>query len=290
MPSPVTWHVTMLGEVGKNNDEGPLPWIERDYTPISGAWDWERGTVRILIKIYNGGQLTSWLHKRTKDIANKSPSLLEENTDDVCNDVKIWLSKPLKTLSIPNLTSDMTDGFRPASILLFLAGTGVVALPQILACREPHRLLGISTPRKSQLLCPIDLIMSFREDDMLMLDEINEWCTQGTKSNPPKFQGIRNCTLFISDRKNSGSDQAVPFPEFRLLNEKILNEMEKLNENITIRRSERLDKKVVTASLEKLVEPSRVVLSGPDKYNQDVRQILEDCGFDVSKKLTVLSA
>ena len=31
-----TWHTTLLAEVGEaRNTEGPLPWIERDYTPIS---------------------------------------------------------------------------------------------------------------------------------------------------------------------------------------------------------------------------------------------------------------
>ena len=29
-----TWHTTLLAEVGSNG-EGPLPWVERDYTPIS---------------------------------------------------------------------------------------------------------------------------------------------------------------------------------------------------------------------------------------------------------------
>jgi glutamate synthase (NADPH/NADH) large chain len=32
----------MLAEIGPNS-EGPLPWIERDYTPISSAKEWETG-------------------------------------------------------------------------------------------------------------------------------------------------------------------------------------------------------------------------------------------------------
>ena len=36
MPRPITWHTTLLAEVGAN-DEAPLPWVERDYTPISSA-------------------------------------------------------------------------------------------------------------------------------------------------------------------------------------------------------------------------------------------------------------
>ena len=34
LPQPATWHTTLLAEVGRNG-EGPLPWVERDYTPIS---------------------------------------------------------------------------------------------------------------------------------------------------------------------------------------------------------------------------------------------------------------
>jgi hypothetical protein len=36
LPVPVTWHVTLLAEVGPNA-EGPLPWVEREYTPVSSA-------------------------------------------------------------------------------------------------------------------------------------------------------------------------------------------------------------------------------------------------------------
>ena len=45
LPVPNTWHTTMLAKVGPN-DEGPLPWIERDYTPISSAKEWEQGRLR----------------------------------------------------------------------------------------------------------------------------------------------------------------------------------------------------------------------------------------------------
>ena len=49
-----TWHTTMLANVGReSNREGPLPWLERDYTPISTAQEWENGKCDILIKIYN---------------------------------------------------------------------------------------------------------------------------------------------------------------------------------------------------------------------------------------------
>ena len=34
-----------------DNEEGPLPWVERDYTPISTAHEWEQGRCDILIKV-----------------------------------------------------------------------------------------------------------------------------------------------------------------------------------------------------------------------------------------------
>ena len=55
-----TWHTTLLAMVGAN-DEGPLPWVERDYTPVSGWAEWDRGEVDILIKIYPDGKATRWL-------------------------------------------------------------------------------------------------------------------------------------------------------------------------------------------------------------------------------------
>ena len=163
MAKPVTWHVTMLGAVGANG-EGPLPWIERDYTPISSALEWERGRCEILIKIYSNGQLTSWLDR----LRTAAPA----------DDTRIWLSRPIKTLSVPSLATAEGggEGFQPASVLLLLAGTGIVALPQILAHREPIRLLGIPTNRSSQLPCPIDLIQSCREDDLLLLPQGHRRC------------------------------------------------------------------------------------------------------------------
>ena len=49
--------------------------------------------------------------------------------------------------------------------LLDGGGTGVVALPQILAHRDPYGSLRISTPKRDQLRVPIDVLLSCREDD-----------------------------------------------------------------------------------------------------------------------------
>jgi hypothetical protein len=284
LASPITWHVTMLGEVGIN-DEGPLPWIERDYTPISSALEWERGRVDLLIKVYNMGQLTSWLRRSRMIGKEKEPSK--------GNFMNIWLSKPLKTLSVPSLMpEDEGDGFIPKSVLLLLAGTGVVALPQILAHREPSKLLGIPTPMRKQLHCPIDLILSCREDDVLMIDEIKTWCIQGAQAQGGRkgrrYNGLRNCTLLITEKCKNGPNNAcdIPFPDFHTEEH---CDWEKLKEYMNI-CSHRLNQEVILKSLEKMVQPCRVVVSGPDSFNQAARKLLEECSFPTSTHLTVLSA
>lgn len=92
----------------------------------SNAKQWEQGRVELLVKIYNDGLATSWLCGTTPP--------------------QLWLSTPARTLQVPSLVADGSS-FSPMSVLLVLAGTGVVALPQILAHRDPMYKLGISTPR-----------------------------------------------------------------------------------------------------------------------------------------------
>ena len=334
MASPITWHVTMLGEVGtENNDEGPLPWIERDYTPISGALEWERGKVEILIKIYNMGKLTSWLRRsRCAMIGGEDENENEndhgndehKNPDwDTNNDAPvssaeiarkpqtIWLSKPIKTLSMPNLVPDQGDGFKPSSVLLLLAGTGIVALSQILAHRDPYRMLGIPTPKSKQLQCPIDLIVSCREDDLLLMKEIRDWCEEGkstamemltvnpTRRSRVKFKGLRNCTILITPGSScveGGKEEnnKLPFPDYKRHGgdeaDALLKELEE-NDVCTV-RWHRMNKHLVAESMERMVEhqPCRVVVSGPDAFNQSARELLDECSFPTSTQLTVLSA
>ena len=113
-------------------------------------------------------------------------------------DARVWLSKPARTLRVPDLTGEDGGGgraFRPASVLLCVAGTGIVALPQLLAHRDPMKLLGISTPRRDQLHVPIDLVYSCREDDVLMLPQLAQWCRDGGGGDA---SGVRRCTLLLT--------------------------------------------------------------------------------------------
>merc|ERR1719221_1458949 len=101
MPNPIVWHTTLLATIGANQ-EGPLPWIERDYTPISTAKEWEKGRCDILIKIYSDGLATSWLHRFWQDTMKP----------------RVFLSQPHKTLAVPSLTEEDEGSVRLASVLL----------------------------------------------------------------------------------------------------------------------------------------------------------------------------
>ena len=260
-PDMITWHTTMLAEVGPNS-EGPLPWIERDYTPISSAKDWETGRCEILIKVYSDGAATSWLHRTAPE--------------------RVWLSQPMKTLHVPSLTPNMVyDGscFPPASVLLLLAGTGVVALPQILAHRDPLRKLGLSTHKRDQMFVPIDVVLSCREDDILLLPQLVEWCDAG------ETNGVRFCTLLITAAKR---ETDVPYPQAQAVGEQqALSELQRCT-NVRVLRS-RLSPTIVAEAVARMPQPRcRVVVSGPDAFNSAARGML--AGVIDDANITVLSA
>jgi hypothetical protein len=255
---PVTFHTTLLAEIGQNG-EGPLPWIEREYTPVSTAREWDLGRCELLVKIYKDGLATSWLR------ADPPP--------------QFWLSTPMKTLHVPSLNPD-GSAFSPASVLLLLAGTGVVALPQILAHRDPCYKLGISTPRRWQLRVPIDLLFSCREDDVLLLPEIAQWCRDG------EDKGLRHCTLMLTP---PNADGAPPFPDVAAgvgdgqAAEQALEGVA----NAGIVRS-RLSPALVTEAVGRLARPCRVVVSGPGGFNTAARELL--AGLVEDEEITILAA
>ena len=138
-----TWHTTLLAEVGEEqNTEGPLPWIERDYTPISTAHEWVNGTCDILIKIYlePPGQATGWQHRIStgRDADGAAFGTAAGSARAVAGTgARVWLSRPMKTLHVPSLASNEQHINRKhVSVLLLVAGTGVVAVPQVLHARS----------------------------------------------------------------------------------------------------------------------------------------------------------
>lgn len=265
-PIPITWHTTMLAEVGYNK-EGPLPWIERDYTPISGAKEWENGKCDILIKIYKDGAATSWFHRiaiqeqaRT-NLTFLSSSSTASSTSSSSPElgpqpIRIWFSQPLQTLPVPSLTpttasassSSRSSISGPASILLLLAGTGIVALPQLLHHRDPIRNLGISTHRKKQLHIPFDLIFSCREDDVLMLSEIIQLLQEAHgHEGDTNTKGLRHCILLLTTVKEGAS----------------VREGEAVREGETVREGERVGE---TKTVEKGESTTRSQISHQNRY------------------------
>ena len=258
MVQPITWHTTLLAEVGTNH-EGPLPWVERDYPPVSSAKEWEQGRCEILIKIYPQGAATSWL-------LSAAPT-------------RVWLSKPEKTLPVPGLALE-GGAFRPASVLLLLAGTGVVALPQVLAHRDPTRQLALSTPGRDQLHVPIDLVLSCREDDVLLLPRIAQWCRDGDGA-----RGVRTCTLLLTPPTEV---HAPPFPAVHTGDAAEAERLLRGLANVRVLRK-RLSPDLVSESFERMAQPCRVVVSGPGQFNTAARAMLEEL-VNVEEQVTILSA
>lgn len=287
-PSPKTWHTTLLAEIGKDaHEEGPLPWIERDYTPISSAKEWEQGKCDILIKIYLGsGAATTWLHGivANQEVAQDPP------TPPPC----VWLSKPLQTLDVPTLVTDGSDGFSPASVLLLLGGTGVVALNQILHHRNPYRKIGIATKRSCQLHVPVDLLLSCRQDDVLMLPEIVRFCQEAVETRQHQEEqqqegwdplasitkGVRNCTLLLT--KGPSHDvlpKRYPFPDIPSSN--FQNDLDKLralpNARIWVQQNDGerlLTQDLISEAVSNMPMPCRILVSGPSGFNSSVRELL----------------
>jgi len=257
---PKTWHTTLLAEVGQNG-EGPLPWIERDYTPISSAKAWESGKVDILIKIYATGLATSWLSKKPVGC-------------------KVWLSKPARTLGIPSLAPDIVQAklTRPASVLLVLAGSGIVVASQVLQHQDPATNLGVNTPG---LLVPVNLIYSCRKDDVCMVADLTAWCRSGLTSNGLP-RGLMRGTLLLTESQAEGS--AAPFPDGK---DPDFEEFEALANTSVLQT--RLSTKLLIEELSRMQSPCRIVVSGPETFNAAVRSMLVSSGVDTDA-ITILEA
>ena len=279
--------VSLLAEVGPNA-EGPLPWVEREYTPVSSAKQWELGKCDLLVKVYPGGMASSWL-------ARARPA-------------RVWLSTPQKTLHVPALVAEGRT-HRPASVLLLLAGTGVVALPQLLCHRDPTRQLGIPTPRRDQLHVPLDVVISSREDDVLLLPQLKQWC-QGCNSGASsgsggssgstdgsgaggaggaggnEARGVRRCTLLLTPPNQS----EPPFPDAAGTGDAAEAEgaLHGLP-NCRILRQQ-LSADVLVDATARMPRPCRVVVSGPGPFNAAARRMLVDGGLIDEEDVTILSA
>jgi len=257
-PVPKTWHTTLLAEIGPNA-EGPLQWIERDYTPISTAKEWESGKVDILIKIYEKGLATSWLHQKPVGCS-------------------IWLSQPARTLCVPSLVAEIGEAkqWQPASVLLLLAGSGIVVASQVLQHQEPLKNVGINTPG---LRAPIALVYSCRKDDVCMMADLTAWCKSGRASQGQR--GLMKCSLLITD---SQAGAVAPFPDGEDAQFMEFNDLD----NSSVREA-RLSADLLSEELSSMRTPCRIVVSGPEGYNSAARNMLLSNGVD-KDAITILEA
>lgn len=299
-PNPITWHTTMLAEVGWN-EEGPLPWIERDYTPITSSKDWEAGICDLLIKIYDDGIATSWLYNIAINSSIPSLSLNSTSSSITSSNVtspialsslpRVWLSQPIKTLNVPGLTSSSRSvNMYPSSVLLLLAGTGVVALPQILCHRDPLNKLGMATHPRNQLNVPIDLVLSCRKNDILMIPEIIQFCQESQEVSTEKTssnKGLRHFTLLLTGESDASTEKNSFFGKpTGVLDERIIA-LETLP-NTEIQYS-RLTKELLDKSLTRMPQPCRYIVSGPNAFNSSVREMLTMNNIS-NELITVLEA
>jgi hypothetical protein len=250
-----TWHTTLLAQVGPN-DEGPLPWVERDYTPISNWLDWENGQCDIVMKIYEDGLATSWLHKQPVGSS-------------------VWMSQPEKTMNVPSLVTDNTKpgvtGVKHAGILLVLAGTGIVVAAQVLQHANSATCFGSSRQARPPLTATISLIYACRQDDVAMLDYLLEWsAVPGGSSECLVVTGLRRCMLVITPP--SESETTLPYPDYA---SKDLGPLQNLA-SVSILNS-RLDRKVLEGELKKcrMLGPTKVVVSGPESFNAAMKGFLD---------------
>lgn len=260
---PKTWHTTMRVQ-SEGSCQDPVPCIERAYTPVSSATDWENGKCDLLIKIYSQGIATSWLYKQPVG----------------CN---VWLSQPRKTLDVPSLVPDLSEATfkRPASVLLILGGTGVVAAAQVLQHRDPVKE-GVAPA----MTVPIALIFSCREDDVLMATDMVAWC-KGR---------LDRCTLLMTPSQlevlplTAASDPEVDAPKclpFPAASEPDLDELQSLH-NARVLRT-RVTSELIVEEFSAMQSPCRVVVSGPTSFNSSVTQMLLENKVN-AHAITTLSA
>lgn len=190
------------------------------------------------------------------------------------------LSKPARTLGIPSLVPDICDATfsKPASVLLVLAGSGIVAAAQILQHQDPIANLGVSTPG---LQVPINLIYSCRKDDVCMMAELVAWTKSGLNMENGKRKGLMRCTLLLTEPQ---AGTPCPFPHVK---DAVFSALEEL-ENASVLET-RLSTELLMKELGMMDNPCRIVVSGPESFNGAVRSMLTSSDVDAGA-ITILEA
>ena len=157
----------------------------------------------------------------------------------------------------------------------------VVALPQLLTHRDPQRQLAIATPRRDQLHVPIDVIISCREDDVLLLPQLAQWCADASGG---EARGVRHCTLLLTP-PNKGEPI---FPDAASGDAAEAEGALHGLPNARILRAQ-LNAEILTEATARMPQPCRVVVSGPGGFNSAAREMLLEL-VDDEEQITTLSA
>ena len=134
----------------------------------------------------------------------------------------------------------------------------------------------MATPRRQQLRVPIDVVLSFRADDVLCLPQIAECCLDEKK-------GVRNCTVLLTPKN---TDPPV-FPDASGGDTSAAHAALDHVKNARIVHS-RLSSTLVSEAIARMPTPCRVIVSGPAAFNNCARTMLK--GLLDEDHVTILSA
>lgn len=169
---PKLWHLTALAHVG-TNAEGPLQFVEREYTPISTAEQWKQGVCELLIKKYEHGLASMWFHG------------LQEGAE-------VYLSRPQVTLMLPSLVTleaVTATTCSPDCVLYIAGGTGIAPF------------VGVADHFASRNVA-LELLYGCRADDVLLLDRLQQLST-----------GRFHATVALTSEAPNSNPLKVLFPE-----------------------------------------------------------------------------
>eukprot|EP00927_Polykrikos_kofoidii_P065724 TRINITY_DN61440_c0_g1_i1.p1 TRINITY_DN61440_c0_g1~~TRINITY_DN61440_c0_g1_i1.p1 ORF type:complete len:795 (+),score=154.73 TRINITY_DN61440_c0_g1_i1:198-2582(+) len=265
------WHITLLAAVG-DNSEGPLPWIERDYTPVSSADDWNLGRCDLLVKVYERGLATQWLRNRQ------------------CGS-GLFLSCPRPALFLPSLADvdRIRDAFVPSDVLFVVGGSGITPALQAL-------------PHFRDLQQPLSVLYSCGADDVVALDTLESYVAQrvaktrvlvavtpARKDNNPPFVVRSSCSGgevvggksvdgIVSTTVAVGTDKLPQEVDATMGVSLLLEKAKQLHPSLEFHdgriTTEMLSGMLAEADLEK----TRVVVSGPQSLNDLASNMLVQYG------------
>ena len=177
----------------------------------------------------------------------------------------------MKTLHVPSLAiGDEYINRRHASVLLLVAGTGVVAVPQVLHHANATTCFGGRPP----VTQPVSVIYSCRSDDALLIPELAGLCREGS---------LRRCTVLVTASQSA----KTPFPG--VADTDVAAAFSEVDNAVCV--NARLSPEILRSELTRLQKPLRVVVSGPAGFNGACKSMLKQLDDELGPEaVTILSA